>query len=486
MSKIENSRIGVTIFLVDVLAVIFSWILSLYLTRMAGLYYPITSQEYGVTVEAFFTHLFVYSVLSCVTLFCFFNKGHYTKRIPWWTQVRYIIVVCFVIMLADGFITFSNDESLSNFFVCSLWLSLMFGILISRQLSSYLLRRNKMWNIHCIVMGDVESIVDVLFALDSDGYSGYQVEKIYVRDKEFTEFDRNFIPSRYKNIEVVDATRTYIKHLKDNKDKYVILAMDAFRGGARDSVMELFENEKIEYALVPPVKRASLHGMEPQYFFGYDVMFLSNRNKMRSPLGLLLKRLMDVSFSLIAILMLSPLLVSVSIMIKLSGGSIIYGQQRVGKNGHNFLCYKFRSMIPDADAVLKKLMETDPAIRDEYNQHQKLRNDPRITKVGVFIRKWSIDELPQLFNILKGDMSLVGPRPILPSEIDLYGKDLYKYYTDVKPGLTGLWQVSGRSDISYEQRVRLDNWYVKYWSIWHDVVIVFKTIKVVLNRSGAY
>lgn len=158
---------------------------------------------------------------------------------------------------------------------------------------------------------------------------------------------------------------------------------------------------------------------------------------------------------------------------------------RIGKNGKPFPCYKFRSMCVDAKIKLEELLETDPEAKAEWERDFKLRNDPRVTKSGAFLRKTSLDELPQIFNVLKGEMSLVGPRPIIHEELERYGEYVDDYLM-VKPGITGMWQVSGRSDIDYEERVLLDSWYVRNWSVWIDIVMLFKTFKVVLLRKGAY
>ncbi|HCI4318393.1 TPA: sugar transferase, partial [Klebsiella pneumoniae] len=167
------------------------------------------------------------------------------------------------------------------------------------------------------------------------------------------------------------------------------------------------------------------------------------------------------------------------------GGPAIYGHERVGKNGRKFKCLKFRSMVINSKEVLENLLINDNEAREEWEKTFKLKNDPRITKIGHFLRRTSLDELPQLFNVLKGEMSLVGPRPIITEELQRYNEEV-DYYLLSKPGMTGLWQVSGRSDVDYDTRVYLDSWYVKNWSMWNDIAILFKTIAVVLNRDGAY
>jgi undecaprenyl-phosphate galactose phosphotransferase len=182
--------------------------------------------------------------------------------------------------------------------------------------------------------------------------------------------------------------------------------------------------------------------------------------------------------------MIIPIVV-VSIIIKLtSRGPAIFKQQRLGKDGKLFLCYKFRTMYEDADERIRTILATDQEAREEWQMHWKLKNDPRITKVGNFLRKTSLDELPQIWNVLKGEMSLVGPRPYLPREWELL-KEHSEIIHSVHPGITGLWQVSGRSDSSYEKRISLDSWYVRNWNLWLDIVILIRTVHVVLTKEGA-
>ena len=159
--------------------------------------------------------------------------------------------------------------------------------------------------------------------------------------------------------------------------------------------------------------------------------------------------------------------------------------RRVGLNGKEFNCYKVRSMCVDADVKLKELLERDPEARKEWETEFKLKNDPRITKSGAFLRKTSLDELPQLFNVLKGEMSLVGPRPIIQDEVPKYGPYIKDFYM-VRPGVTGMWQTSGRSDTTYDERVQMDTWYVRNWNVWFDIVLIWRTIAVVLKHKGAY
>ncbi len=198
-----------------------------------------------------------------------------------------------------------------------------------------------------------------------------------------------------------------------------------------------------------------------------------------------LKRTIDITASAAALLLLSPVFLATTLAIrKDSDGPAMFTQKRIGKDGKLFEIYKFRTMVPDADKKLFELLEQDEKAREEYKINKKLKNDPRITKVGNFLRKTSIDELPQLINVLKGDMSLVGPRPYLPREID----DMGKYYDTIvesKPGITGLWQVSGRSNTTFEERLEFDMKYNEEKGFMYDMGLLTKTVGTVLKKDGA-
>ena len=200
-----------------------------------------------------------------------------------------------------------------------------------------------------------------------------------------------------------------------------------------------------------------------------------------------LKRAFDLISVVVILVLFGWLMVGIACAIRLGGGSqIIYGHTRVGRHGRLFKCYKFRSMVPNSSDVLRDLLERDPEARIEWERDFKLKNDPRITRIGNFIRKTSLDELPQLWNVLVGEMSIVGPRPVVQDEFDFYYGDAKQHYLAVSPGLTGLWQVSGRNDVGYDERVRLDVSYVDNWNVFTDFTIVMRTVKVMLFRHGAY
>jgi exopolysaccharide production protein ExoY len=198
-----------------------------------------------------------------------------------------------------------------------------------------------------------------------------------------------------------------------------------------------------------------------------------------------LKRILDLVGVAVLGLVFSPLMLAIAVLLHREGGPIIFRHRRVGRDGKAFDCLKFRSMLPDADRVLRDLLERQPELKAEWLRDHKLRNDPRITGVGRFLRRTSLDELPQLWNVVRGEMSLVGPRPVVREELLRYGR-CAGIYLSARPGVTGLWQVKGRTNTDYRQRVVLDVYYVRRHNLFLDLYILAKTTRVVLGGSGAY
>lgn len=217
-----------------------------------------------------------------------------------------------------------------------------------------------------------------------------------------------------------------------------------------------------------------------------NLLALEVRNELADPANRTVKRFLDVSAALVGGLVLSPVLLILAVVIRVeSRGPLFFAHERIGRGGRKIRVWKFRTMVEDAKDALERHLDADPAARLEWEANHKLKDDPRVTRVGLFLRRFSLDELPQLWNVLKGEMSLVGPRPIVEAEVAKYA-DAFDLYSMVRPGMTGYWQISGRSDTDYDQRVELDSFYVRNWSVWLDIVVLLKTVSVVLKRDGAY
>ena len=272
--------------------------------------------------------------------------------------------------------------------------------------------------------------------------------------------------------------------LEERLTSQVILCIPGASGERKSEMMNAVHS-------VFPITWATpdLFGTPNQAFVPHNIgshAALEVRNNLFSRRAQFIKRAMDLSLTVFGGLLISPILILVAMAVGLdSRGPIVYKSWRLGKDGKTFACLKFRSMYADADARLNELLDSDPALRAEFEATHKLRKDPRVTRVGAFLRKTSLDELPQLLNVLVGEMSLVGPRPIVQTEVVKYA-DVYQTYKQVRPGMTGYWQVSGRSDTSYDERVNMDYFYVTNWTPWLDFIVLIQTVRVVLMSKGAY
>ena len=239
-------------------------------------------------------------------------------------------------------------------------------------------------------------------------------------------------------------------------------------------------------AFVPDLIGTPMADVQADVLFSEEILLMRLKNNLARMGNRFLKRTFDLVATVLGSIALSPFLLILAIMVAIDNhGRVIFAHRRVGRGGREFPCYKFQTMVPDAQERLQEYLAANPEARKEWEENFKLTNDPRVTKLGAFLRKTSLDELPQLWNVIVGDMSLVGPRPIVQAEVPRYHENIREYYM-VRPGITGMWQASGRSDTTYEERVAMDTWYVRNWSVWIDLVYLFKTFKAVFVGKGAY
>jgi Undecaprenyl-phosphate galactose phosphotransferase WbaP len=261
----------------------------------------------------------------------------------------------------------------------------------------------------------------------------------------------------------------------------------AVPGIRQEHLLELIDSHASDFShltIIPDLRGVCSLGAEARDFC--RELTLEVRKDLLLPGPRLAKRLIDNVVALALGIATLPLVLLIVILIKLeSRGPVLYRHSRIGRGGSTIEVLKFRSMVVDGDWVLRQYLVQHPELALEWKRNQKLRNDPRVTRIGKFLRRTSLDELPQLWNVLKGEMSMVGPRPIVQSEVDRYG-ECFSLYTQVTPGLTGLWQVSRRNDTSYSERVEMDAYYVRNWSVWLDLYLVARTASVVLEGRGAY
>ncbi len=479
-------QLGIVILLFDVAALCFSFVVTKWIS--GTLVFLSTTFDWETEFHHFDTRRFYYLFLCFFIVLRFAMKGHYSRRAPWLGQVETIIKTIGFVLLFDCFnYYFLKNPSLPLLIIFNWSLCVPF-IMVGRWVSIFLISHSDNWRLPIALVGDSRMVMDSFYAFNADGMTGYEIKVILLTQAHDTDFDLSFLPKTHPVVTLYKDKENYGRFIEDNTQYYYIFGMDELRGENKDILTKALEISQVEYAVVPHTKTLDVYGMEPHYFFGNDVMLLHRRDKIRSPSGYVLKRFIDICISALAVIALSFLVAIVWIVKKIEGSDtpVLYGGKRVGMDGDLFNCWKFCTMRRDADQVLQDLLEKDEALRAEWDKFQKLKDDPRVdSKISRFLRKTSLDELPQLWNVFVGDMSLVGPRPILESQKQEYGDMIRQYYA-VRPGLTGLWQVSGRNETSFEQRVYWDSWYIRNWSLWYDCVIVFKTVKVLITGSGAY
>lgn len=429
--------------------------------------------------ETFYDHFRIHLTLSFIGVSWFWIRlRHYTYRKPFWFELKEVLRTLVILAVIELAIVAFSKLYFSRYLWGLTWGIVLIIVPIGRVVAKKLLIKSKLYLLDTVIIGNGQNAIDAYHALVSESYLGFKI--------------KYFIASNYSeslkrlNIPILDEQDKNLWESSIKKSDQFVIAVEEDDADLRDHWLRYFSTRKYRsVSVIPTLRGLPLYSTNMSFVFSYEVMLLRINNNLAKRSARFLKRTMDILGSLMIIVLLSPLLLYLYFAVKKDGGNVIYGHPRIGRNGKEFKCLKFRSMVVNSKEVLEHLLATDPEAKAEWDKDFKLRNDPRITKIGAFIRRTSLDELPQLFNVLKGEMSLVGPRPIIKDELERYEEDV-DYYLMAKPGMTGLWQVSGRNDVDYETRVYFDAWYVKNWSLWNDIAILFKTVNVVLKRDGAY
>lgn len=419
--------------------------------------------------------LYIYFSLTAVALIWFWAQlNHYSFSKPLWSEVHELWHTIGALAVIDLAVNALLHVEISHAWWLATWISLVITLPIFRYSSKRLLLRLGYWRKPTYIIGTGPNAEAAFRAVTSDATIGCSFMKSEQNSAVFMQHALN--PSAELSehtIHTLRGARVILALEHDDEQQIDPWMRQLLRHGIRD------------ISVIPPLRGIPLYGANPVHFFCHDILMLRIRNNVDRKLSRAFKRMFDLSAAVAMCVVLCPLLIYLYWRVRREGGNPIFGHERIGESGKRFICYKFRTMVPDAAERLTQLLATSSAAREEWDRELKLKDDPRITKIGHLLRETSLDELPQLWNVIRGDMSLVGPRPITASELERYGEDV-SYYLLTKPGLTGLWQISGRNDIDYATRVYLDVWYLKNWSIWYDLAILLKTVGVVVNRHGAY
>lgn len=388
-------------------------------------------------------------------------RGHYTQRMPFWTMARDIVPIAALGVVCDLVLTTQITGTAFGPAEALRWPVFVILLLALRMACVALLQRAGAWKLRTLVIGPSRDRARVMDALRSDPTIGLHVAG-----------DLN----RKSFLEIHGTVPRGIDH--------VVLVADPYDPEADAGIAHALQHAGVPLSLVPVVSMLPVQTGQAHYFLSHSVVLMSAGHVIGRPLAKAAKRVFDLLAAASLLVVISPVMLAIALLVRRDGGPMFFRHERVGVGGTSFGCLKFRSMKANGDRILAEHLAHHPEAVVEWEASQKLRCDPRVTDIGRILRKTSLDELPQLFNVLRGEMSLVGPRPIVRAELRFYGEHGASYM-QVKPGVTGLWQVSGRSDTSYERRVNLDVWYVRNWTFWHDLAILMKTVPVVLLRRGA-
>lgn len=423
---------------VDLIGIFISIILGYYIVN----FFVIDSLQLSDYLNFYHIYLFL--------IFVFLYEGIYTYRYDFWHESKLLTKgVLFNILLIFSYITIAKVNK--EFSVIVLLVSYMIMILI--------LPINKFF------------IKKYLFKI------GLWRRKVKIISKDDKDFINEIFNNHYLGYVNSDSenTKTVFINSKNRTDLELKKLIDK----------NIYKADRVIF--VPYIDSYELSQCQIYGLSKTRSNLVVLKNKLKSKYRQIIHNVSNYILALLLLPILLPIIGILAYLIKKeSEGPVFFAHNRIGKDGRVIPTFKFRSMFKDSKERLEKLLAEDDEIRQEWETNFKLKNDPRITKIGAFLRKTSLDELPQIFNVLRGEMNFVGPRPVIQEELEKYYKENSEYYLMVKPGITGLWQVSGRSDTDYDFRVSIDKWYVINWSLWLDITILIKTIKVVLKREGAY
>ena len=434
--------ISKTIFILFDIAVIALSIYLAYILRS-------TFENLNVQTIPLGEHLRFYP-LYIIIIILFAYEGIYTYRYDFWHESRLILKgIIFSALMVFAYLAMT--KSIQDYSRLTIGFSFLFmAILIplSKNISKKLLHKLGLWYKKAKIYGDDPFLTDEIFG---NPYLGY------VRAK----------PDQEPSIVFVNSKDGDISTLK--------------------KIISAQIKERSEVIFIPLIDDYDLSHSHTYELSNTRTNLIVFKNRLKSKYRLVLKKVSDFMLSLLIFPFLIPIMLYIAYKIKKDEPeqNILFKQKRLGKNGKSFVCYKFQTMHEKSDELLQKYLKEHPEELTYYDTYHKYKNDPRITKVGHMLRQTSLDELPQIFNVFKNEMSFIGPRPYMLNEKDKIGEEIDTVLT-VKPGITGLWQVSGRSDVDFHSRVDLDVWYIRNWNLWMDLVILIKTIKTVLFKEGAH
>jgi len=423
-------------------------------------------------------------IFGMLALFCvafLYAKGQYSQRQPQWDELGKFGSVIIAAATIHVVALFSLSGTETARLALLAWAFAAVARVIGRTLLKAALRVLRLWNVPTVIIGTGRTAQEAALGLAAEQMLGFDIQAFVAIGPDHPKS----ISYGTAPLPVVELEPGLVAALRASDGPHVVIALDEHETARARSLVDLLVLRNNAVDMVAPVQGLQLYGLEVNHLLARELLLVRIRNNLASRGSKIAKTAIDYAGALILVAILTPLMIAIALMLLWSGRPVLYAHERIGRHGKTFRCLKFRTMVPDASAKLSELLERDPDLRAHWQRTRKLESDPRITRLGLTLRRTSLDELPQLFNVLRGEMSLVGPRPIMSDELVRYGSEA-DYYLQVKPGITGLWQVSGRNNLDYSHRVFLDVWYVKNWSVLYDCAILLRTPGAVIRNIGAY
>jgi Undecaprenyl-phosphate galactose phosphotransferase WbaP len=469
----------------DVLALLTALILGKYIHWFYFQEYPVPRffADFG---PAWARQTWLFLGLVPLALAWFWGAGHYSRRRPYWDELRETLKILLILGMLDAALVFLAKWPVSRLWLGMTWFIALMLVPLFRTMTKRLLLSVGGWRRPTVIAGIGENALRTAEAMTSEKLMGYDIIA-FIAGPSYPANSSKSITIGNHDIPVFYYSSHLWDLLENLRSPHLVVALEQGEVDQQKHLLTAIGEGYRNLHIAPPVTGLPLYGTEIERFFRHEVLLLNVRNNLARLWAKAAKRAFDLFASSILAVLCLPLLGIVATLIKLEdGGPVFYKQERVGRRGGIFRILKFRSMKKNADELLLQWLKENPEIKKEYEFNNfKLRNDPRITRIGHLLRQTSIDELPQLWNVIKGEMSLVGPRPLLEREINSYGPNIH-LYKQARPGITGIWQISGRSKTRFSDRSNLDAWYIRNWSLWYDFYILLRTAVVVLKKDGAY
>ena len=467
--------------LVDLCAYYVALWISFTLRSSLDLYLPM-----GMRTTFTLDHFLAMQTPPLIIVLFMAYRGLYTKRMAFWDETLEILkIIFFSCLIISVIVTMGKlNKDISRLLIVIMSIVSIVVFPLFRLYGKKLLNSLKVWNERIIVIGAGVAGQDFARGLLREKHMGYTVMGFL--DDDPAKHGVKVNVGGMHELKVLGAISKCKEFVKSYNLSALAIAIPSLETKKQAEMINQLQQLTPRLLFVPEIRGVALANTNLYHLFDEELFVLRINNNLKSAVNKFYKFLFDYILTLLALPVFLPILLIVSVLIRLdSEGPALFVQDRLGKNGKLFKCYKFRTMYIDNDCILDECLK-DTETREQWEVYKKIKGkDPRVTRIGAFLRKTSLDELPQLLNILKGDMCLVGPRPYLPREIEQM-QGVEDVILETKPGITGLWQVSGRNRLSFSRRLRLDMWYVRNWSLWIDVVMLIKTVKVVIKSDGAY